>query len=352
MTEAVTIEKVEVLDLSDEVEDGDAGFFVGVYAAGHCGWYGPVHADHVNYVERYLTHRLIGCSPFEHKKAVEVLCRQPSSLMDQRRRSWAIGTLDCAIWDLHGKLLNRPVVDLLASHPTTVVPAYGSWLRFDLASADALSTVEAVSADGWAFTKWGLRGELGDAARLAELAIQVSQSAVNLVAFDALQTWDVDLAVDLCHLVRRLPIVWIEDPIPYECFRDYRRIAECGVPLSLGEYFTIDDERIGQYDLGQLRALTIDVVGFGGITRVLGLVPLARQLGVMISPHGRSLMPAIHLAAAYSDVFQSVEYQLQWEPRRQRLYAERCLPTHGEFHVPSTSGLGTTPRRPYARNRH
>ncbi|WP_280500604.1 enolase C-terminal domain-like protein [Nocardia farcinica] len=352
MTATVTIEKIEVLDLSDEVEDGDAGFFVGVYAAGHSGWYGPVHADHVSYIERYLMHRLIGCSPFEHQKAVEVLRGHPSPVVDQRCRSWAIGTLDCAIWDLHGKLLSMPVVDLLTSHRITVVPAYGSWLRFDLASADALSTVEAVSADGWAFTKWGLRSELGDAARLAKLAIQVSQSAVNQVAFDALQTWDLDLAMEFCHSVRRLPIVWIEDPLPYECITSYRRIAECGVPLSVGEYFTIDDKRIDQFDIAQLRALTIDVVGFGGITRVLGLVLLARQLGVMISPHGRSLMPAIHLAAAYSDVFQSVEYQLQWEPRRQRLYAEGCLPVHGELHVPSTSGLGTTPRRPDARNCH
>ncbi len=50
------------------------------------------------------------------------------------------------------------------------------------------------------------------------------------------------------------------------------------------------------------------------------LLRVAHPLGIPIYPHGRSLLPGLHLAAAFPDAVPAVEYRLQWEPRRQCLY--------------------------------
>ncbi|MFF0493934.1 mandelate racemase/muconate lactonizing enzyme family protein [Nocardia sp. NPDC004068] len=351
MITTAVIESIELLDVGDAVGQGDASFFVGVRAAGHTGWYGPIYDRHARYIERHLAGRLVGCSPFEHRQSIERLQEGSGSYVDQRCHSWSVGALDCAVWDLHGKLFSMPVADLLAVRPRPAIPAYASWLRLDLTSPDALSAVEQVSAEGWVFTKWGLRRVLGDAEKLAALAGAVSQRAAGQVAFDALQTWSVDLTFAFSRWARRVPIVWLEDPISYHDMSCYTQISMCGIPIAAGESFIIGDIPFGEFRPNQLRALTVDVVGIGGITKMLELVRMARDLRVQIVPHGRSLMPAIQLAAAYSDVVPIVEYQLQWEQRRQNLYADGIVPESGRIRLPSTTGLGIDPRRDLARNR-
>src|SRR2546428_474443 len=77
------------------------------------------------------------------------------------------------------------------------------------------------------------------------------------------------------------------------------------------------------------RAFTLDVVGCGGLTRAVELLEQACVAGIPIFPHGRSLIPAVHLAAAYPHAVTAAEYQLQWEPTRQLLYAEPWQPMRG-----------------------
>lgn len=92
------------------------------------------------------------------------------------------------------------------------------------------------------------------------------------------------------------------------------------------------------------RALTLDVVACGGLTRAIDLVEAARACGVPVYPHGRSFVPSVHLAAAFPDAVPAVEYRLQWEPARQRRYADPWLPTHGTANIPTAPGLGAAPR--------
>jgi hypothetical protein len=42
-------------------------------------------------------------------------------------------------------------------------------------------------------------------------------------------------------------------------------------------------------------------------------------------------------------VIPAIEYRLQWEPRRQRMYAHPWLPAQGVVTIPRSPGLGATP---------
>ncbi len=88
--------------------------------------------------------------------------------------------------------------------------------------------------------------------------------------------------------------------------------------------------------------LTPDVVWLGGITPTTMLLRDSSSRKVPVFLHGRAYLPALHLAAAVGDAVGAVEFRVQWEPRRQRLYQRPSLPRHGSAGI-SGVGLGTTP---------
>ncbi|AYF30428.1 hypothetical protein CSH63_23865 [Micromonospora tulbaghiae] len=92
------------------------------------------------------------------------------------------------------------------------------------------------------------------------------------------------------------------------------------------------------------RAFTFDVVACGGLTRAVDLVAAAAARGIPVYPHGRSFVPAIHLAAAHPGAVPAVEYRLQWEPGRQQRYALPWRPTKDVITIPRSPGLGAAPR--------
>lgn len=341
------IDQIDVVDLRNCGGPGDDGLFVAVYTGGCTGWYGPVSEASGRCV-RALADAVAGKSVTEHQALADVLRNAAGRLCD-RAMSWAIGAVDCAAWDLHGRLADLPVAGLLAAHPVPEVRAYASWLRLDICDPRNADAVARIAHDRWAFTKWGLRRDVladpaHEAARLAGSARRAAEAAGARIALDALGTWDPALTLAFANQTDLSTLLWLEDPLPGTSLDGYRDASPSGVPLALGEWLLIDDDGAALIDVVHPVAFTIDVVGCGGLTRAVDLVSVASAADVPVFPHGRSIVPAVHLAAAFPDTVVAVEYPLQWEPARQRLYTEPWSPTHGAIHLPSAPGLGVTPR--------
>jgi L-alanine-DL-glutamate epimerase-like enolase superfamily enzyme len=66
---------------------------------------------------------------------------------------------------------------------------------------------------------------------------------------------------------------------------------------------------------------------------------------VPVHLHGRAFLPAVHLAAAFPHVSGAVEYQVVWEPRRQRALCGTLRPDGGHVTLPDRPGLGMEVRR-------
>lgn len=340
-----TIDKVEVVNLREWAGPGDASWFIGAHGAGHVGWYGPLADDAAQRVHDSVAHAAEGQPITDHNRLNRRL-RDSVGLHPSRPTSWAIGAVDCAIWDLHGRLAQRSVASLLAAAPTSTVRLYASWLRLDLTSPSLSDTISGICDEGWLFTKWGLRRipscePRSEAERLAHAAQIVIAAVDRKPAFDAVFTWDRPFASTFIDMVDLESVEWLEDPLPTHLLAEYRELPPA--PLALGERLMIHQDAA---DLLRLRprALAIDIVGCGGITRAVKLVASAASAGIPIAPHGRSLIPALHLAAAYPSVVTTPEYQLQWEPARQLLYAEPWQPTSGGMPLHDLPGLGITPR--------
>ncbi|MFQ6197098.1 enolase C-terminal domain-like protein [Streptomyces sp. NPDC000405] len=347
----VLIDSVEVVavDTRGPSEAGDPWQAVLVRADGAVGCFGPVDELPAAVVAARLGAAAVGWPVTDHRGLVRHLFAQ----LGQHRAglgSWAVGVLDCAIWDLHGVLAERPVARLLAEKAVArQVPVYASWLSLDLHSDDAEGAVRQTAGRGFAFTKWAVRAAGESARSIAALAGQASAWAGGPVAIDALGTWDAVLGRAVARALPEGAVRWVEDPLPETDCQEYRELHDerSPLPVAFGERVTsaVGARRL----LSDCRpaAFTFDVAWCGGITEALRLLDLARVASVPVHLHGRALVPAVHLAAAFPQVAGAVEYQLVWEPRRQRALAHPLQPdSDGHITLPDRPGLGLTLRWP------
>ncbi|GAB7180429.1 hypothetical protein ATKI12_0260 [Kitasatospora sp. Ki12] len=344
MTEPL-IDKVETVRVGGSTEAGDDRVFVAVHGYGRIGWYGPVSIALGRAVET-IGPAAVGAPLLDHQGLRTQLRAAAPEVSD-----WAVGTIDCAVWDLHGCLVGKPVADLLSPvWRARAVSAYASWLRLDLSGPTSHGALVQVLEEGWAFTKWGLRRHPGTsvAAEARNLVAALADAAAAIgepFAVDAVGTWSPQLATAVADRLDRPMLAWLEDPLPEHYPRVYGHLAAAGVPVAVGERLRPDEDLDTLLDFVRPAALTIDVVGCGGLTRAVEITAIAREAGVPVYPHGRSMVPGIQLAAAFAGDVPAVEYRRQWEPRRQLLYAEPWVPKNGHFPAPEAPGLGTQPRR-------
>lgn len=344
-----SIDALEIIHVREDLAPGDDDCFVLVHGGGEAGCYGPVSGQTVAYAKDMLASAVVGADAADHEGLFDRL-RATARTVPSGISSWAVGAVDCAVWDLHGRLIGRPVAALLApSKPQLSAVAYASWLSQDLTSTDDLGVLREVAAAGWAFSKWGLRqppeGFPDEAAVRMARAVERCAHAVGApLAVDAVGTWAPAVAMAFARSVDAAALRWLEDPLPHHGLDAYEILAASALPLAVGERAHCDEDPAGLIQYIKPTALTLDVVGCGGLTRAVQILDVARSHATPIYPHGRSLVPGLHLAAAFPDAVPAVEYRIQWEPRRQLLYDLPFQPEHGRIPLPDCPGLGTTPR--------
>ncbi|MGC4828857.1 enolase C-terminal domain-like protein [Micromonospora arida] len=337
----------DVRVVTTEAPSGEDDTFVALQAAETIGWYGPVTAEIGRYVEAILAQPALG-EPVNDPQRLQAALRTATRADTSVVASWAVGVMDCAAWDLRSRLAQVSVANLLAATPQRRVPLYASWLSLDITKGIPVAAIKRVNRDGWQFTKWSLRKDpatddrKAEAGRLAAAVRAVKTVLRREAAFDAVFTWDPDFACLFLDELDSTSIRWLEDPLPQCDVQAYGALAMT-VPLAVGERLLLHADSEAMLGL-KLQAFTLDVVACGGLTRAVDLVTAAHTLGVPVYPHGRSFVPAVHLAAAFPDAIAAVEYRLQWEPVRQQRYARPWLPTQGVITVPRSPGLGAAPR--------
>ena len=344
------VQGLDVVRTQQPTGAGDDGFFVAVRTGKEIGWYGPVGERVGRYVNDVLAPVAEQALVTDHRGLLDVL-RAAARDCPSEVASWAVGTVDCAVWDLHGRLAERPAAALLAeTGPRLRIPAYASWLTQDLSGIDRPSLLAGVMAQGWRFTKWGLRSQpaaspVKAATGMAEAVERCSLALGAPLAVDAVGTWTPEVALAFAQVANSACLRWLEDPFPRHDADTYELLASSRLPIAVGERAHCDEDLTGLIRRVRPCALTLDVVGCGGLTRAVQIVAAARVQGLPVYPHGRSLLPGLHLAAACPVAVPAVEYRLQWEPGRQRLYETPTHPEDGHLRLPDTPGLGATPRR-------
>ncbi len=247
----------------------------------------------------------------------------------------AVSGLDMAAWDALARAVDVPLCVLLGGS-TGPVPAYNSnglWLiDRQAAGTEAVALREE---GGFEALKLRLGREriADDLATIAAVRDAVGEEISLMVDFN--QGLHLGEALQRCHAIDDLGLAWIEEPIVYDNFDGYRRLAaELKTPLQLGENF------YGPRDLHKALAMQAcdyvmpDFMRIGGITGWLRAAAIAGAAGVPISSH---LYPEV--AAHVLRVSESAHW-LEWQDWADPILQAPYEIKDGRLHIPDRPGLG------------
>lgn len=247
----------------------------------------------------------------------------------------AVSGLDMAAWDALAKARGVPLCVLLGGSvgPVKAYNSNGLWLHPpERLGAEA---IELRDEGGFA----GLKFRLGRAKPSDDLAaIDAIRNAVGddmeLMA-DFNQGLTFDEALRRCHMIDDAGLAWIEEPIVYDNYDGYARLAaDLATPIQIGENF------YGPRDMhAALRAKACDLVmpdfmRIGGVTGWMRAAAIAGAAGIPMSTH---LYPEVgaHVMRV-TETAHWLEWQDWADPILQRPYEVRG----GLLHIPDVPGVG------------
>jgi cis-L-3-hydroxyproline dehydratase len=206
--------------------------------------------------------------------------------------------IDIALWDLRGKLLGRPVADLLGGVKQRSMPGFKA---ISLSGIGEM-TAEVDEAAEHGYRAWQLKlgdDPIADAARVRAIAEAIPPDSTFLTS-DANKGWTVAQALQFAAAIGDVN-TYIEQPCPN--LADLVRLRPLlRQPLMVDESLKSEADALDVARAGCADAINLKVVRVGGLTKAARVRDLARAAGWMVladEPQGADLATAgvVHLAA-------------------------------------------------------
>ena len=258
----------------------------------------------------------------------------------------AMSGIDTALWDLKGKALGVPVVELLGGTCRDFMPAYasGGWAKTDKIGEQLIGYV----AKGFKGVKMRV-GIMDETVKASIERVRAAREALGdgiKLMVDAHGTFSVPEAKQFCRGVEDCDLYWFEEPISPDNRHGTAevRAATC-IPIAAGESeYTAFDVR----DLIEVRALDVvqpDSAIIGGITEAMRVAHLAHAHQLELAPHcwgsAFSFMAGVNVAFA-APAATIIEFSLGGNPMMYELVNEKIEAVDGLIEAPKLPGLGLT----------
>lgn len=259
----------------------------------------------------------------------------------------AMSGVDTALWDLKGKALNTPVLNLLGGACREQMPAYASGGWADAEQIGGQLNGYVAKGFGGVKMRVGVMDEtVSNSVKRVHAAREALGPDVKLMA-DAHGTFSVPEAKQFCRGVEDCNLYWFEEPISPDNRHGTAEVrASTAIPIAAGESeYTSFDIR----DLLEVRALDViqpDAAIIGGISEAMRVGHLANVHQLELAPHcwgsAFSFMAGLHVAFA-SPAATIIEFSLGGNPMMYELVNEQIEVKDGIVEVPRRPGLGLTP---------
>lgn len=334
----------------------DDGGTSGWGECGHNG--GPLVAQLVNTV---LSELVVGRDVFDAEPTWARMYYEADELGPSGLAAQAIAGVDCALWDLRGKLLGLPVWRLLGGQFRGEVPLYGSFSRSKgggeyRTPAECADYAAELAGEGFRAIKVRLAIREEGADPDPDPAVPTMRAVREAVGDD------VDLYVDANNgysaaqailvgkrLAETFGVSLFEEPVAAYHYGSLAKVADAlDIPVSGGEH---EYTRWQFRDLmlqGRVDVLNPDVSKLAGLTEAKKVDALAEVFDLPISVHNArpTLLTAAHLH--YVATSQNAR-RPQEHPGSQRLthlwgfFRNRLAVQDGVATVPDAPGLGLEP---------
>jgi L-alanine-DL-glutamate epimerase-like enolase superfamily enzyme len=292
-----------------------------------------------HYLAKNLKPMLIGRDP----EYMESLWQD----MWELQRLWfapqfAIGTIDVALWDLFGKILNRPIATILGRYRDKL-PVY--------ASAFAKPTPEEYAEDAVRYKERKFHGyklfSKGDpkADIAACVAVRKAVGDDFTLMFDAVSAYDLNQALTVGRALQELGFRWFEEPVREYLLENYRTLSAkldipiCGLENNEGGlYSSVEFIRSGA-----VQVVRADVSLKYGVMQTRKIATLAEAFGLNCEVHTNPnpMLDAANLQVALS--LKNTEYWEQFVPEENVRYATTDwlhIDSEGYVHAPQGPGHG------------
>ena len=278
----------------------------------------------------------------EHKYPGSYMCR-------------ALGGLDTAIWDLHGKLQQKTVCELLGGTPRPL-RVYASSMKRDITpkdEADRFLKLQAqhgydafkfrVGAEcGWDEDEWPGRTE-----EIVPTVRKALGDQVDLLV-DANSCYSPVRAIEVGKILEDNGINHFEEPCPYWQLDWTRQVTDTlNLDVTGGE----QDNNLSLWqhmiDSHVMDVAQPDVCYMGGIERTLRVAKMAQAAGMVCTPHAANLslvtIFTLHLMGALENAGPYVEFSIEQEdyyPWQYGVYSDLPVAIDGKVQIPENPGWG------------
>lgn len=260
-----------------EAEDGTRGFAVAVHGK-------PVAA----LVDDYLGPRLVGESALAIEKCYDMMVRMCSPFGATGLASYAVSAIDLALWDLKGKLWQKPVYELIGGPARDELFCYSTGGDTDWYMELGFKATKLPCPYGPADGNAGFK-------RNVELIARTRKSVGDDVELmlDCWMAFDTEYAVKLADALRPFGLKWMEECLRSEDFDAHAELRR-RVPwqtLATGEHWYTTYPF--QHAVGRklVDILQPDIQWVGGLTPIIKICAIAEAASVSVIPHGGGNTP-------------------------------------------------------------
>lgn len=266
-------------------EDGTWGFGISLYG-------GPVS----QIITDHFAPHLIGQNCMAIEKMWDLMVRLSTAFGATGLASYAISAVDCALWDLKGKVLNRPVYELLGGPQKEKIFCYASGFEQEWYMELGFKATKL-------FTPYGPEDGLNGIHKLEEMVANTREIIGDNVELmlDAWTNFDVEYTVRVCEKLKPYGLKWMEDYIDAADLVGYKSVRE-RVPwqtLATGEHWYLPTVFAAAAGSRLVDIFQPDVLWCGGITSAIKICHIAEANGINVITHGGMNYPyGQHLAFA------------------------------------------------------
>jgi L-rhamnonate dehydratase len=278
-------------------EDGTWGFGLTLHS-------GPT----VNIINDHLAQLLEGENPMATERLWDVMQKATASYGTAGLPSFAISAVDNALWDLKGKLLDRPVYELIGGPQKEKTFCYASNTDFSYGTANSIDWfLELGFKAVKLFLRYGPDDGLEGIKKSEELVAQTREQVGDEIeiAVDAWMSMNTEYVVRLAEAFRPYRTKWLEDYMLPEDMESYFRVRQ-RIPwqtLASGEHWYSIHPFALAASQGLVDIFQPDLQWVGGLTAGIKICHLAEAHGLTVIPHASTNYPyGQHLAHAMAAV--------------------------------------------------
>ena len=267
----------------------------------------------------------------------------------------ALSGLDTALWDLRGKLEEKSVCELLGGTPKPF-RVYASSMKRDITpQAEAERFLRLRDEFGYDAFKFRVGKECGHDAdewpgRTEEIVSEIRKALgdeVDLLV-DGNSCYTPEKAISVGQLLEENGICHFEEPCPYWELEWTKQVTDAlKLDVTGGEQ---DCDLSTWKRMIEMRAVDVvqpDVCYLGGLTRTLKLAEMARQAGLICTPHSANLslvtVFTLHMMGALENAGPYVEFSIEgadYYPWQYNIYEPALVAVNGKVQIPDSPGWG------------